>query len=491
MSAFASRTALRRSAREFLTRGQVLAIWAVVAGWLVGAAVSPRIALILLLTLVTVFYACFVGLKIWMHIAARHPRLLGTEPASELDPDLPTYTVLVPLYREANMLESLTRSLSRLRYPNDRLQVLLLLEEDDNETRAEAVAMELPPHFDIVVVPDLLPKGKPKALNVGLAAATGALCVVYDAEDRPEADQLLKAVAAFRTAPSNVACFQARLRFWNETSSWVTRFYWVEYVVHFEFFLPGFARAGLIPPLGGTSNHFRTSALRDIALPTAELPPGAEGTGAWDPWNVTEDADIAAALARAGFRVLMLDSTTREEACSQLPVADRQRRRWLKGYLQTGLVNTRDPLRNIRSLGFPRWFCFNLLMLGTPASLLLNPVLWALTITYFLTRSAAIESLFPAPIFYLGVLLILVGNLLLFFQLLAACLLREGFGSVKYMLLVPVWWLFTSYSAVRALPELLKRTSRHRWHKTEHGHDLAKEGHLALQSIDAEVPPHA
>ena len=47
--------------------------------------------------------------------------------------------------------------------------------------------------------------------------------MIYDAEDRPEADQLLKAVAAFRASPRSLACLQARLNFYNADHNWLTR----------------------------------------------------------------------------------------------------------------------------------------------------------------------------------------------------------------------------------------------------------------------------
>jgi glycosyltransferase XagB len=183
-------------------------------------------------------------------------------------------------------------------------------------------------------------------------------------------------------------------------------------------------------------------------------------------------------LMRQGYQVKMIDSCTREEATSRMRDADPQRRRWLKGYLHTGLLYTRSPLRTARQMGFGKWLSYVLLMLGTPISLWLNPVFWALTVTYFITRSETIESLFPAPLFYTGVFLMIGGNLLLFYQMVGACLHRERYGSVKYMLLVPFWWAFTSWSAYRVPPELARKSTRHKWHKTTHGHDLEKEKQL-------------
>jgi cellulose synthase/poly-beta-1,6-N-acetylglucosamine synthase-like glycosyltransferase len=469
---------VRQTARALLSQGQALGLGASAALTVAGLLLDWRTATVVLLTAALVFYCLHVGLKLTVQVAALAMHPAAGEPTAPDDPDLPRYTILVPLYQEAHMLPRLVQSLAALEYPSELLQVLLVLEEDDAATRAEAVALDLPPWFQVVVVPEVPPKGKPKALNVGLQHATGSFCVVYDAEDRPDPDQLRKAVATFRRSPDDVACVQARLVFWNEDTSWVTRLYWAEYVVHFEWVVAGLAGLGLVAPLGGSSNHFRTSVLRELAFSPDELPVGAEGVGAWDPWNVTEDAELSGALALHGYRVEMLDSVTREEATARLGAADRQRRRWLKGFLQTGLVYTRSPLRTARRMGLTKWACYTLMTLGTPLSLLLNPVFWTLTVVYFATRSETIEALFPAPLFYVGLALLVGGNLLLFYQLVIACLHRESYGTVRFLLLVPVWWAFTSWSAYRVLLEVARPSTRHIWHKTPHGHDLSKEAFL-------------
>lgn len=485
MSFFASKELPRQSAKELMNTQQKVVLSVALVAVVAGLVLNALLALKVLVVLSFAFYVCFVGFKVLLHFASGHFKADDSVPADVDDPALPVYTIIVPLYKEARVLRQLVESLSQLEYPKDRLQVLLLLEEDDMETRAEAAVVDMPDYFEVIVVPHALPKGKPKALNVGLAHARpdAVYCVVYDAEDRPEPYQLLKAVTGFRAVDANVGCIQARLQFWNLGTSWVTRFYWAEYVVHFNFVLPGLAKLGLIPPLGGTSNHFRVEVLRNIAFPAEAMPVlGIDAVGGWDAWNVTEDAELAAALALYGYSIRMIDSYTLEEATARIRAADRQRRRWLKGYLQTGLVYTRHPIAMARRMGFTRWFTFNLLMLGTPISLLLNPLYWGLTIAYFATRSEAIEQLFPGPVFYTGLVLLVAGNVLLFWQLLAGVLYRQGHGTVKYMLLVPIWWAVTSYSCYRIIPELLRRKTRHTWHKTEHGHDITtREGVLAAK----------
>lgn len=485
----------RRSAQQFLSRGQMALFYGILFAALVGLVFGTRLTLRVIVSMLLVFYACFMLLKAVLHYASLRYKPPAVLPAAAGDPTLPVYTVLVPLFHEAGVLKQLMEWLRDLHYPKDKLQVLLLLEEDDIETRAAAQVLgDMGYHYELVFAPAIpkgqekfhQPQGKPRALNIGLARATGEYTVIFDAEDRPEADQLLKAVAAFRASPHEVACVQARLQFWNEDTSWPTRNYWAEYVVHFCFVLPGLVRLRLPVPLGGTSNHFRTDVLREIAFPQdtfPELPGGTPAIYAWDSPNVTEDADIGMVLAEHGYRTTIIDSVTYEEATAMLRRADKQRRRWLKGYFVTGGVHSRHPFRGMLHVGPVNWFCFNLLMLGTPFSLILNPIFWGMTITYLAAKLGghagvynAIDQLFPTPVFYTGVMLMVVGNLLLFWQLLTACLHRDGYGSIKFMLLVPVWWLFTSWSAYRILPELAVPALRSQWNHTEHGHDMHKEG---------------
>ena len=56
------------------------------------------------------------------------------------DAELPIYTILVPLFREAKVLGALVESLRRLDYPATKLDIKLILEEVDSET-IEAVEM--------------------------------------------------------------------------------------------------------------------------------------------------------------------------------------------------------------------------------------------------------------------------------------------------------------------------------------------------------------
>ena len=256
----------------------------------------------------------FLNCSFWKAAAAFcRPRPLKLEPIP--DRRLPTYSVLVPLYREAAVVPDLIRHLKRLDYPASKLQVLLILEADDEESLTAVRRHADAAQFELVVVPPSQPRTKPKALTYALNFARGDYVVVFDAEDRPEPDQLRKAAAAFRERP-DLGCVQARLTPDNR-DSWLARMFTLEYAANFDVLLPALASWRVPLPLGGTSNHFP----RDVL----------EAVGAWDPFNVTEDADLGVRLARFGYQTATLHSRTFEEA----PVTFRQwlpqRRRWVKG----------------------------------------------------------------------------------------------------------------------------------------------------------------
>lgn len=368
----------------------------------------------------------------------------------------PTYTILCPLYKEEAVLPQFIRSIKALDYPRDKLQVLLLLEQDDEQTIAAARNIDLPEYFEIVVVPDTSPKTKPKALNYGLNLAKGEYLVIYDAEDVPERDQLKKAILAFKKVGSDVKCIQAKLNFYNSNQNFLTRFFSIEYSLWFSLVLTGLQSINAPIPLGGTSNHFRT---RDIVSFLG-----------WDPYNVTEDADLGMRIAKRGFKTAILNSTTYEEANSNGRNWLNQRSRWIKGYMQTYLVHCRSLSYFLKNGHRTDFFSFQLVIGGKILSMLVNPVMWILTLSYFIFRPIvgnAIESLFPRVIFYIALTSLVFGNFLYVYYYMIGAAKSGKFELVIYSLLVPFYWLFMSVAAIKAAVELIFRPFV--WNKTEHG----------------------
>jgi cellulose synthase/poly-beta-1,6-N-acetylglucosamine synthase-like glycosyltransferase len=424
------------------------------------AALGHPAGLLVLVALITALYLTDLIFCAYLVTGSVRRGPEPVEPPTAAGPDWPTYTVLCPMYRETAVLGQLVDAMNALDYPADALEVLLLLEEDDVETVTFVRAMPLPGTFRVVVVPDSRPKTKPKACNYGLLIARGEYVVIFDAEDVPEPDQLKKAATAFGRLSPRVACLQAPLNFYNPRQNVLTRLFTAEYSLWFDLMLRGLQRLGGPIPLGGTSNHFRADVLR--------------GLGGWDPYNVTEDADLGIRLYRQGFRTGMLDSTTYEEANPHVRNWIRQRSRWIKGYMQTFLVHTRGgwDLRRTRD---PHFLTFLLIVGGKVLVNFVNPLLWALTIGYFAFRpvlGARIESLYPAWVFYPAVFTLAAGNLLFVYTFLFGSARRGNHDLIKYGLLAPFYWLLMSVAAVKGGVQLVVKP--HYWEKTVHGLHLTE-----------------
>jgi cellulose synthase/poly-beta-1,6-N-acetylglucosamine synthase-like glycosyltransferase len=427
---------------------------------IIGAALlRPAALLITLLALTTALYLVTLLHRLMLlRVALRHPaevRISDSEARAMPTNELPVYTILVPAYHEAEVIARTIAALENLDYPADRLDIRLLLEEDDRETIAAARLASGGLPMEIVLIPKGLPRTKPKACNVGLLDAKGELVTIYDAEDRPEPLQLRRVVAAFRRLPPVVACLQAKLSYHNIRQNLLTRWFTAEYETWFSLMLPALARIGGPVPLGGTSMH----------IPRAIL----ESVGAWDPFNVTEDADLGVRLQRLGYEVAVLDSTTLEEANSDVVNWVRQRSRWYKGYLQTWLVHMRQPVRLWREVGGRAFLGINLLLGAVPLVAVLNPIFWALTAIWFLAQPHALTVLLPAPIYYPALASMLAGNFVALYVSVIAIRVRHRPDLLLAVILSPLYWGLMSIAAIRALVQLLVAPSF--WEKSVHGLD--------------------
>jgi len=451
----------RKTAYTVFTKGQFIAFALALAGVLTALILYPKPTLIALNVLINVTFFSFIVFKFTASIAgafAEKWKPVTEEDLKKLkDEDLPDYTILVPVYREANVIGHLMKNLANLDYPKEKLEILVLIEEDDEETLAAAKRAKPPENVRFIVVPDAPPKTKPKACNVGLLFARGEYLVIYDAEDRPEPDQLKKAVAAFKKdeeeGDGRLVVVQAALNYFNWNENYLTRMFTLEYSYWFDYLLPGLYRLGLPIPLGGTSNHFKTEKLREL--------------GGWDPFNVTEDADLGIRASKHGYRVGVINSTTYEEANTHLGNWIRQRSRWIKGYMQTALVHSRQPLKLLREVGIKQALGFFMLIAGTPLTFLLAPPLWAIFLYWLFTKTQALEPYFPAWVLYLSIFNLLWGNALVIYLNMISVFKRQLYELVLYALTNPVYWILHSIAAYKALGQLF--TNPFYWEKTVHG----------------------
>ncbi len=385
----------------------------------------------------------------------------------------PTYTIFCPLYKEWQVIPQFVEGINNLNYPMDKLQVILLLKEDDKETIDFVQKNNLPKHITYEIIPHSKPKTKPKACNYGLTKATGEFVVVYDAEDVPEPDQLKKAVIAFRKVSKETVCIQAKLTFYNPHHNILTRVFTAEYALWFDLVLTGLQSLNAPIPLGGTSNHFRRVDLIKL--------------GVWDSFNVTEDCDLGIRLAKKGFKTAIIESTTLEEANSNLLNWFNQRTRWIKGYMQTYLVHSRDFGSFPKKYKDPHMYIFQLVVGGKVLSALINPFMWIITFCYFLFRAKIglfIESFFPGPVLYMGVICFIFGNFMYMYYYMIGCAKKRYDNLIKFVYLTPFYWLIISIAAWRALFQLIYNP--HYWFKTKHGLHLnnKKASQQAIEHIN-------
>jgi len=396
-------------------------------------------------------WAGLVSLPAFLRLAAlvEEP---APEPPSPAPADLaewPLYSVLVPLRDEAGMVDQLCAALARLDYPPERLDILFVVEQRSPATIAALRRHLGDTRFCLVEVPDALPRTKPKALDFALPLCRGDFVVVYDAEDRPEPDQLRRMVGQFRAQP-DLACIQARLVIDNAPGGFLQSQFAGEYAGLFAVLLPALARWRIVMPLGGTSNHFRLPVLRRL--------------GGWDAFNVTEDADLGVRLARRGLRTATSTSATFEAAPDTFHAWLGQRTRWMKGWAQTFLVHNRRPNLTCADLGWPGFLVFQVLVLGMIVSPLLHAAFGLGLVLAFVLGH--LEWVAPQQGTGLFVLVFALGQGVAMATNLVG-LARTGQGHLWWTQLgLPFYWLLIGLATIRALFDLARRPFH--WFKTPH-----------------------
>ena len=387
------------------------------------------------------------------------------------DPSVwPRYTVLAALYQEAEVVPLLVARLARIDYPADRLQGLLILEGHDLDTIRAALAAPRPPWLELFILPPGAPQTKPRALNHALERATGELLTVYDAEDEPDPGQLRVAAARFASDPDGrLACLQAPLRIRPPAAEggdpFLDRQFAAEYAALFETALPGFARLGLPFPLGGTSNHFRTAALRAV--------------GGWDAWNVTEDADLGFRLWSRRWRLGVIDRPTWETPPGGIEHWLPQRVRWQKGYMQTWGVHTRRPWR----LGLRGGAALTLTVgAGLASAALHGPSLAWIFAAALVAFTAGLSPATP----FLSLAVLGLGAAAAWL----ACAIGARRAGIPYgvrdMLAAPAYWSLLSLAFVHAAWRLVREPFT--WDKTRHRAD-APVAAVEPQAVLDETPP--
>jgi len=395
------------------------------------------------ITLISKLIFIFVGLREDSKTLADNTTL------SVSDADLPVYTILVPLFKEKkSTIINLVNSIKAIYYPISKLDVKLVVEENDTKTINYIKSLKIESYFQIIKVPYSLPQTKPKACNYALRFAQGDYITIYDAEDKPDPLQLRKVLNKFENSDHKVACVQARLNYYNRSETWLTKLFSLEYASWFDYMIPALDKIGIPIPLGGTSNHFKIEIIRKLH--------------AWDPYNVTEDADLGIRLVQNGYKTKIIKSLTLEEAPITISSWLRQRSRWIKGYMQTYIVHMRQPIELYKMIKLKGIIGF-LFFVGAPSIVF---VTIPLSVVLFITSLFKAEDI-PS---WLG--LLSVANLfvmILFHMFIANTVItKNGWNNMKSsILLFPFYWILHVVASLKAVWDVITRP--HHWEKTEHG----------------------
>jgi cellulose synthase/poly-beta-1,6-N-acetylglucosamine synthase-like glycosyltransferase len=437
--------------------GQLIFLFIILAVVVSGLVLSFKNTSIIINILISVFFLVAILFKLFLALVGSrfelHQAVTRDELKDVVDAELPVYTILLPVYKEDKLIKKLIWNLQSLDYPREQLDIKLLIEEDDDKTLNAVRNLDFPAIFEVIVVPFHMPKTKPKACNYGLHFSRGKYLTIYDAEDIPDTDQLKKVVTMFNKLPSNYICIQSALNYYNRNENFLTRMFTLEYSYWFDYMLPGLDTLDIPIPLGGTSNHFKLQNLVEL--------------GAWDPFNVTEDADLGVRAYAKGYKIAIVNSTTYEEANNEPINWIRQRSRWIKGYMQTYLVHMRDPVALWKKVGWKGFLGFNFFIGATPLTFLVYPFLLLFFICYLVFDLSNIRTLFPDWVLFMAIFNLMVGNILMIYINMIAVFKRRFYELILFSIANPVYWLMHSIAAFKGLYQLIVKPFY--WEKTNHG----------------------
>lgn len=448
----------KTSAHYVFSRTQVIWMAIAIAVILFGLYLDISLTYVIIFSILQIIYFLTVGFRFLLTLGGIQNEIKDAITDEEVralnDDDLPIYTILVPVYQEPEALPQLMKSLKKLDYPQEKLDILILLELNDLTTYHAAKAADPKSFWRFVRIPDRQPKTKPKACNYGLQFARGKFVTIYDAEDMPDRDQLKKSIIAHKKNGNRCLCVQAALNYYNVHENFITQLFTLEYSYWFDYMLPGLEHYNLPIPLGGTSNHFNTALLKQL--------------GAWDPYNTTEDADLGMRAFANKLKIGVINSTTLEEANVHYGNWLRQRSRWIKGYMQTSLVYNRNPIKLLRFVGLKNWLAFELLIAGTPLLFLINPLIWIFFIVWITGVGELYLPEIPDYIQMMGGVNLIIGNFIAIYFNMLGVFKRKQFTLLPMAFMNPFYWLFFhSVAAYKALWQLFSKPFY--WEKTTHG----------------------
>lgn len=277
---------------------------------------------------------------------------------------LPTVSVVVTAYDEADVLGGTLAACRALAYPAEKLEILVCYESASTDgTAATAEAAARRDARVTAVARESPPAGKAAITNLGLARASGDVVAVLDADQRLRPNALRRAVAHLQ-AP-DVACVTGRRFGTNPRASLVALYATVEHHVAERVEFPARDLAGGFTLFTGGQAFFDADVFADL--------------GRFDETVLLEDVEMACRMQAAGLAVRVDPGiVSRERNPTTVAAWWNQRVRWARGGMQVArttlpsLLASRDAPGRVRvdaAVTFAALLVLPLLVLAAPAVL--------------------------------------------------------------------------------------------------------------------------
>jgi cellulose synthase/poly-beta-1,6-N-acetylglucosamine synthase-like glycosyltransferase/uncharacterized membrane protein len=396
-----------------------------------------------------------------------------------LGEEFPSIDVLLPAYREGPVIEQSIATIREADFPQECLDLTVLVEPGDEDTESALAGIAEAYSFDTLVVPEEYPgdPNKPRALNYGFEKTDGDIVGVIDAEDIVSPDLFQKVCAALVTDGYDYA--QGMLDVTNEQNGWKNMLFRGEYGFWYQLILPTFYRAGYPIPLGGTTNFFHRTVLREISEERERqfgsvwdlndrhwlFEHGLDGLAPWDPSNVTEDFELGQFLWYEGYELAFAETVTKEASPLTIDGWIKQRTRWQKGKIYTFFQYLKRPPTGTKARTH---------LLGQSALPHLGPInVLGVVVLAVLANGVGYEpSLLTSGVLTLGVAFavsVMGMQTYGYYKVSDRSTTSRLLGIVTNFATLPAYWLLQWYADLRAIRQFY--FGQNHWEKTAH-HDM-------------------
>jgi len=355
--------------------------------------------------------------------------------------ELPTVSIIVPVKNEEKVVGRLLGALLNMDYPPQKREIVIV--EDGSTDKTVEICNKYVRQHPLAI--KLLRKptsdGKPPALNYAFKWTKGEIIAVFDADNVPEPDVLLKAARSFQD-PS-IAAVQGKLCSINSDENMLTKIVSFEEVVLYEFYPQGKTALELSNHLSGTCNFIRHELVKKI--------------GGWDENSWTEDMEISARLLETNHSIKYdPDVRSWQETPASLTEFIKQRTRWYRGSMEVVLRHG-NLLRKMNKriidaeISFAGPYMWNLCLIGYLIYIytLFTPSPHNIICT---TMSQIISLLTIAGLFISGIALVYLTK-------------PRKIRNLLWIPLVYVYWGAHMFAALYALIQMMLRRPK-KWHRT-------------------------